>query len=104
MFKLVIQLYRREDMTSEQFAHWWLVEHAPRAKELPGLRRLVFNLVEPGDPESADGISELWFDSREAADAAYASEIGKAVAADSLANLRARVRLPVTEHEVLAGG
>ena len=102
--KVMIGLVRREDMTSEQFAHWWLVEHAPRAKELPGLRRLVFNLVDPGDPESPDGISELWFDSREAADVAYASEIGKAVAADSLANLRARVRLPVTEHEVLAAG
>jgi len=104
MFKLIIQLYRADEMTSEQFAHWWLVEHAPRAKELPGLRRLVFNLVDSDEPESPDGISELWFDSRQAADEAYASEIGKAVAADSLAHLRARVRLPVTEHEVHAAG
>ncbi len=103
MFKLVIMLFRREDMTSADFATWWLDEHAPRAKELPGLRRLVFNLVASDDPDAPDGISELWFDSREAADAAYASEIGLAVAADSMAHLRARVRMPVGEHVIHAG-
>lgn len=102
MFKLVIMLYRRDDMSAAEFAHWWIDEHAARAAELPGLRRLVFNLVESDDPQSPDGISELWFDSREAADAAYASDVGLAVAADSTSHLRSRVRLPVTEHQVFA--
>jgi hypothetical protein len=44
-----------------------------------------------------DGVSELWFDSQEAFEAAYASEIGERVATDSLANVSGRVRLFVDE-------
>jgi uncharacterized protein (TIGR02118 family) len=100
MFKAIIMLTRGADMTHEEFAHWWLVEHAPRAAELPGVRRLTFNLV---DTENADvdGISELWFDSQADFEAAYATEIGKAVAADSMAHVSGRVRLFVTEHAIV---
>ena len=45
-------------------------------------------------------MSELWFDSRAAFDAAYATEIGKAVAADSVAHVGGRVRLFATEHAI----
>ncbi len=40
-----------------------------------------------------DGISELWFDSRGAFDAAYATEIGRQVTPDTLAHVEARVRM-----------
>jgi uncharacterized protein (TIGR02118 family) len=99
MFKAIILLTRREDMTHEAFASWWLDEHAPRAAALPGVRRICFNLVEPAEG-APDGVSELWFDSQADFDAAYASEIGKAVAADSMAHVKGRSRLFVTEHEV----
>lgn len=102
MFKAIILLTRRADMTHEQFADWWLVEHAPRAAQLPGVRRLCFNLVEPGEEGAPDGVSELWFDSKDDFEAAYATDTGKAVAADSLAHLASRVRLLVTEHEVVS--
>lgn len=99
MFKAVILLTRREDSTHEEFAQWWLVDHAPMARQLPGVRRITFNLVD--DPEAGiDGVSELWFDSRADFDAAYATEIGKAVAADSMARVSRRVRMPVTEHPI----
>ncbi len=101
MFKAIILLTRREDASHEDFRSWWLERHAPLARQLPGLRRLVFNLVENEDA-TCDGVSELWFDSHEAFDSAYASEIGRRVAADSLANVSARVRLFVEEHP-LAG-
>ncbi len=101
MFKAVILLTRREGASHEDFRSWWLERHAPLARQLPGLRRLVFNLVENEDT-TCDGVSELWFDSREAFESAYASEIGRRVAADSLANVSARVRLFVEEHP-LAG-
>jgi uncharacterized protein (TIGR02118 family) len=55
----------------------------------------------PGARHSCDGVSELWFDSEEAFEAAYASEIGQAVAADSLANVSGRVRLVVDERPQL---
>lgn len=97
MFKAVILLARRGDMTREEFASWWLGEHADLAKELPALRGLRFNLVETPDAEF-DGVTELWFDSREAFEAAYATEHGQRVAEDSLAHVSRRERLFVAEH------
>ena len=98
--KAIILLTRRDGDTPEDFRHWWLEEHAPLARRLPGLQKLVFNLVEGDQPY--DGVSELWFDSQEAFEAAYASEIGQQVAADSLAHVGARVRLIVDECEQLS--
>ncbi len=48
-----------------------------------------------------DGVSELWFDSREDFEAAYASEHGQWVAADSLAHVGRRERLLVEEHPIV---
>jgi uncharacterized protein (TIGR02118 family) len=96
MFKAIILLTRNESASKEEFRDWMLVRHSPLARQLPGLRRLVFNIVENEDAPY-DGVSELWFDTRDAFDAAYATEIGKAVAGDSLANVRARIRLMVDE-------
>jgi uncharacterized protein (TIGR02118 family) len=103
MFKAMILLTRREDMTHEAFVDWWLGEHAHLAARLPGVRRAVFNVVDAGAEGSGpDGISELWFDSQAAFEAAYATDIGRATAADSMAHVRGRVRLVVTEN-VLVG-
>ena len=101
MFKAVILLTRRADMTHDEFVRWWLDEHAPRAAQLPRVRRAVFNVVDAAPPEGGpDGISELWFDSRSDFELAYATETGVAVAADSMAHVSGRVRLFVTEHDV----
>lgn len=99
MFKAIILLKRRSDMTHAEFEQWWLKEHAPKAAELPKVRKIVFNLAEDGG--AFDGVSELWFDSREDFEAAYATEIGKGVAADSLAHLDARERLFVDENTIV---
>jgi uncharacterized protein (TIGR02118 family) len=102
-FKAAILLYRRDGATHEEFERWWLDGHQPLARQLPGLRRAVFNVVrQPGEGDP-DGIAELWFDSREAFDAAYASEIGATVVADSMANVSARRRVFVDEHAVHGG-
>ena len=100
MFKAVILLTRNDGVTRDQFRDWMLVGHSPLARQLPGLRKLVFNVVENEDAPY-DGVSELWFDSREAFDAAYATEIGTSVAGDSLANVKARIRLFVDEQPQL---
>ena len=99
MFKAIILLKRREDMSASEFERWWLRDHAPLAAKLPNVRRIVFNLTEDGS--AFDGVSELWFDSREDFEAAYATEIGKSVAADSLAHLADRQRMMVTETQVV---
>jgi uncharacterized protein (TIGR02118 family) len=100
MIKAMILLTRRADMTHEEFVAWWLDEHVTLASALPGVRKVVLNVVDEGFDEAGfDGVSELWFDTRADFDASYASEVGKATAADSLAHVSARVRVFVTENE-----
>lgn len=97
-FKAIILLYRRTDATHDEFVAWWLGHHQPLARQLPELRKGVFNVVAaPADGEP-DGVSELWFDSQADFEAAYASEIGKQVVADSMANVSSRIRMFVTEN------
>jgi uncharacterized protein (TIGR02118 family) len=99
VFKAMILLTRRADMSHEEFVRWWLDEHVPLASALPLVRKVVLNVVDEGHDEAGiDGVSELWFDSRADFDAAYASEVGRATAADSIAHVSARVRLVVTEN------
>jgi uncharacterized protein (TIGR02118 family) len=97
--KVMVGLVRREDMSRDDFQQWWIDEHAPLARTLPGVRRIRFNVLDEDAP--FDGIAELWFDSAEAADAAYATAIGKAVAADSIAHVASRVRMLADEREIL---
>lgn len=105
MFKAVILLTRREDMTHDAFVDWWLREHHSLAASLPRLRRLTFNVVDVGGEDAGiDGISELWFDSQADFEAAYATEVGVATAADSMAHVSGRVRLFVTDHELVGPG
>ena len=103
MFKAIILLKRKSSMSLEEFSNWWLLDHAPIARQLPGLKKAVFNLADAaGESESEfDGVSELWFDSAADFNQAYDSEIGKKVAADSMSNVSKRERLLVSEHTVL---
>ncbi len=98
MFKAIILLRRRSEMSPGEFRQWWLERHAPLARQLPGLRRLCFNLVDAQASAPFDGVSELWFDSQQDFETAYASDIGQQVAADSIANVEHRERLLVEEH------
>ena len=101
MFKAMILLKRREDMTFQAFADWWLREHAPMAAKLANARGVHFNLVEGDGSGAFDGVSELWFDSRADFEAAYATPHGQAVAADSMAHVSRRERVFVAEHRIV---
>lgn len=90
-FKAIISLAKRDDMTHDEFIAWWMNEHAPLARDLSGLRRIVFNDITNSD--DVDGITELWFDSEDDFHAAYATDHGKSVAADSIAHVRSRTRM-----------
>ncbi len=57
-----------------------------------------FNVIEDGP---YDGVSELWFDTRQAFEAAYATPHGKSVAADTLAMVDQRVRMIVSENVIV---
>jgi len=58
-------------------------------------------VTESSEADAPDGIAELWFDSQADFEAAYATDIGKAVAQDSLDNVSARVRFLIEEHPIV---
>lgn len=95
--KAVIFLTRRDGLTREAFRDWWLTGHRAMAEKLPGLVRHCFNLL----PEDApyDAVVEQWFESADAMNGAYATDIGRAVAADSGAHVKARIRILVEEFD-----
>lgn len=97
MIKAVVLLKRKDELTAEGFAQWLLEEHLPMVLKLPGLRRYQANIAEDSEGDY-DGFSELWFDSEEAMLNAYDTDLGKAVAADSLAHVKLRKRIVVREH------
>lgn len=86
MIKIILLLHRRADLSIEEFRAYWHGPHQALLVRLPGLRRLLLNDVLPGpdgSPGPCDGISEDWFESPEAMQAAFASPEGQAVAADT---------------------
>lgn len=98
MIKLVTLQKRHPSLTRPEFEARWLSIHGPMAAAFPGLRgyMLGFSLDE-GEPD-ADGVAQLWFDSREATQASYASEIGRRGSADASAYLARREHLLASEH------
>lgn len=101
MFKAMILLTRRADMTHAEFVEWWTSEHCSLAAQLPQVRRIVFNVVDQDGDPGVDGVAELWFDSRSDFDAAYVTPVGQQTAADSLSHVAGRTRLMVEEHAIL---
>jgi uncharacterized protein (TIGR02118 family) len=85
MLKFMVVLYRRPDLTREQFCRHLKEVHGPLAKNLPGLRKYIQNHVSD-DPKRKlpgwDAIVELYFDDRAAMEAAWASPQGAASDAD----------------------
>ena len=85
MIKRVSLVRRLPELTPDEFVAHWSGAHVEIARRLPGVRGIRLGVVQTWNPaESAwDGIGELWFDSREAADAAFAAEpVANQLAAD----------------------
>lgn len=83
-FKHVGLITKREDQSFEAFVEHWLNVHSEIAVQVPGLRKYVINPIDRRQyPDSPiDGFSELWFDSLEAAEQAFASPVGQLAFAD----------------------
>jgi uncharacterized protein (TIGR02118 family) len=97
VFKAIIFLKRRGDLSREAFRRWWLIAHRPLAEKLPGLAAHSFNLLPEGAPY--DAVVEQYFHSHEAMTGCYDSEAGRAVAADSAGHISERLRLVVEAHD-----
>ncbi len=102
MVKMMIFLKRGEGITREAFADWWLNRHRPLAEGLAGLRRHAFNLLPEGSP--FDAVVEQWFETTADATGCYDTPEGRAVAADSQAQVSLRVRLAADEWTFIPAG
>ena len=71
MIRRISVVHRRADISREEFARRWLGEHAEVAARLEGLRGYVLYLATDACA-SFDGIAVTTFDSREAAERAFA--------------------------------
>ncbi len=66
--KAMFMLYRRPDMSGDEFRDYWRNTHGPIAAKMPGLKKYVQNqalMTEEGEPPVAS-IVEVYFDSVQA--------------------------------------
>lgn len=82
MIKLMVLYGPPEDPTA--FEEYYLGTHTPLAEKIPGLRKLEFSRTATLDGAASPYhlIAELTFDDAGALQAAFASDEGKAAAAD----------------------
>jgi len=73
LHKLLVLLQLKEGINPDAFWKYWIEVHAPKHLNRPALRKYTVNRVtevnERSDPSRLWGMSELWYDSREAWDA-----------------------------------
>jgi uncharacterized protein (TIGR02118 family) len=91
LIKRMSLLRRRPDVSPEQFRHEWRIEHARLVRATGGVFGYRQNLiVERQAPKGTpvgyyglpiDGIVELWFETAESLDAAFASAEGRTLMA-----------------------
>ena len=76
MIKRISFIRRLDGMSRDEFFDHWTGPHADIVRQLPGLRGLRFGRVQAWTPEEAawDGVGEIWFDSMEDAQQAFATE------------------------------
>jgi len=85
MLKFMVVLYRRPDLSGQQFERHLREVHGPLARKLPGLRRYVQNYVSDDakrDHPGWDAIVELYFEDRQSMEKAWATPEGAASDAD----------------------
>jgi uncharacterized protein (TIGR02118 family) len=107
MIKLIALLKRKPGMDREQFTRLWLDEHIKLSSKMPGLRGYFINIAIDHQPEGDgvepiyDGTAELWWDSVEAMEAAFASEEGKIAGIDADKFAEVRIHIYTEEHVVV---
>jgi uncharacterized protein (TIGR02118 family) len=109
MIKLIALLKRKPGMTREEFNTRWLDEHTKISSKLPGCLGYRINLATSQQPAGTgeepqfDGTAELWWESIEAMEASFDTEIGKLAGADGDSFTSIRQHIYTEEHNVIPG-
>lgn len=74
MIKRTSLVWKRPELSDDEFRSRWLGEHAEAAKRLAGLREYVIDFIADAPASVPSGIAVVRFDDREALDAAFADE------------------------------
>jgi uncharacterized protein (TIGR02118 family) len=95
MVYYTVVLWRRSDLTHDEFRRIWLGEHLPMAQQLPGLIEAKFLPRANEDDTAPDGLGLLTFASHDELVSALASPQSRALRAHTatFADSEAAVRL-----------
>jgi uncharacterized protein (TIGR02118 family) len=101
VIKRISLVRRRDDLDMEAFVDHWLGPHAGIIRRMPRLRGYRVDVIRTwlGDEERWDGVGELWFDTREDLDAAFAAMADELTA--DRATFLAEARTAIVEEHVL---
>lgn len=87
MIKLIALIKRKPGISMEEFKQRWVEEHTQLSARMPGLIDYRINIaIDTQEIEGElpyDGTAELWWDSLEAMQAAFDSDIGQKAGADA---------------------
>jgi uncharacterized protein (TIGR02118 family) len=109
VIKLVALLKRKPGISRDVFARRWVEEHARISSELPGLVGYRINIASERQPSGAsdeplyDGTAEMWWESVDAMEAAFETEVGRLAGADADEFAEVRIHVYTDEHVVIAG-
>ncbi len=109
MVKLIALLKRKPGISREEFARRWLDEHTRISAKLPGVQGYRINIAslrQPGGTDEEplyDGTAEMWWESVDAMEAAFETEIGRLAGADADQFAEVRIHVYTDEHIVLPG-
>ena len=108
MVKLIALLKRKPGISMEEFERRWVEEHTKLSTQIPGIRGYRINIALSQQPEGTDeplydGTAELWFDSVEAMEEAFATDIGARAGADADEFSDVRIHLYTKEYVVVEG-
>lgn len=96
MIKMVVEVWKKPDMTDDAFAKRWLVEHGALVKKHAGAMGFVRYIQSHKVPSEGitafaegrgwkgppDGLTEVWWESEESMNAALSSPEGIAASAE----------------------
>jgi uncharacterized protein (TIGR02118 family) len=109
MVKLIALLKRKPGISKAEFAQRWLTEHTKLSTKIPDVLGYRINIATDRQPTDTgnepiyDGTAEMWWDSIEAMEAAFATDQGKAAGADADQFAEVRIHIYTEEHVIIPG-
>lgn len=85
MLKFAVLIYKRADLSDDEFRNYFRNVHGAMARKIPGLRKYIQNHVVADPtrkPPGWHGIAELYFDDFEAMQAVWSTPEGEAATRD----------------------